>query len=136
MVARAADKYDIKGFIDLLCFKMKIGNIKNEFIADRHDSKELVAVALGKLRADRNILNEKGFRQRMSTAENKDLVFELHFFMNKVNVHCKEVFIASPGLQSSHCRLTSCIAKTTTCSTLSRTDITSNSWTVSVGTRS
>ena len=51
---------------------MKIGNIKNEFIADmlitadRHDSKELRALALDKLRTDRNILNEKGFRTRTS----------------------------------------------------------------------
>ena len=38
--------------------------------ADRHGSKELRAVALGKLRADRNILNEEGFRQRMKKAKN------------------------------------------------------------------
>ena len=49
---------------------MKIGNIKNEFIADilitadRHD--RLRAVPLDKLRTDRNILNEKGFRTRTS----------------------------------------------------------------------
>ena len=83
MVARAADKYDIKGFMDLLCFKMKTEDIQNEFIADmlitadRHDSKELRAVALDKLRADRNIINEGGFRKRMKKAENKDLVFNL-----------------------------------------------------------
>ena len=82
MVARAADKYDIKGFMELLCFKMKIGNIKNEFIADmlitadRHDSKELRAVAMDKLRANKNILNEKGFRERMAQAESS-FVFDL-----------------------------------------------------------
>ena len=84
MVARAADKYDMKGFLDLLCFKMKnIDNIKNEFIADmliaaeRHNSKELRAVALDKLRADRNIIKEAGFRQRMKKAPNVDLILDL-----------------------------------------------------------
>ena len=64
MVARASDKYDIKGFLDLLCFKMKTGNVANDLIADmlitadRHDSKELKDVAMEKLRADRNIIKE------------------------------------------------------------------------------
>ena len=64
MVARAADKYDIKGFLDLLCFKMKTGNVANDLIAemlitaDRHNSKELKDVAMEKLRADRNIIKE------------------------------------------------------------------------------
>ena len=83
MVARAADKYDLKGFLELLCFKMKAGKIKNEFIADmliaadRHDSKELRAVAMDRLRANRDILNEKGFRQRMRKAGKMDLQFEI-----------------------------------------------------------
>lgn len=84
MTARAADKYDIKGFLELLCFKMKtIANIKNEFIADmlitadRHNSRELRAVAMDKLRANRNILKEAGFRKRMKKAENQDLLFDL-----------------------------------------------------------
>ena len=70
--------------MELLCIKIKIiSKIKNEFIADmliaaeRHNSKELRAVALNKLRADRNILNEKGFRQRMTMAENNNLIFDL-----------------------------------------------------------
>ena len=83
MVARAADKYDIRGLMDFLCFKMKTGNIKNYFIADmlitadRHKSRELRAVALDKLRADRSIMKEAGFRQRMMMAENKNLIFDL-----------------------------------------------------------
>ena len=83
MVARASDKYDIKGFLELLCFKMKIGNIKNDLIADmiitahRYNSKELRAVAMDKLRADKNILNEAGFRKRMKKAEDVDLIFDL-----------------------------------------------------------
>ena len=83
MLARAADKYNIKGIMDLLCFKMMNGNIRNDFIADmlitadRHKSKELRAVALEKLRADRSIMKTDGFRQRMMMAENKNLIFDL-----------------------------------------------------------
>ena len=83
MVARAAAKYDIKGFMELLCFKMKVGNIKTVLIADmliaadRHNSKELRAVAMDKLRANRNILNEKGFRERMKKAGNQNLIFDV-----------------------------------------------------------
>ena len=82
MVARASDKYDIKGFLELLCFKMKTGNIKNDLIADmvitadRYNSKELRAVAMDKLKADKNILKEAGFRKRMKKAK-KDLIFDL-----------------------------------------------------------
>ena len=38
MTAHAADKYDMKEFMDLLCFKMKAQaeDLKNEFIADGH----------------------------------------------------------------------------------------------------
>ena len=84
MVARAADKYDVKGFLDLLCFKMKtIDDIKNEFIADmlisaeRHNSKELRAVAMDKLRANKNIIKEAGFRNRMKETQNMDLLFDI-----------------------------------------------------------
>ena len=77
MVARAADKYDIKGFLDLLCFKMKTAaNIKNEVIADmlitavRHNCKELRDVALDKLRANTSILKQDGFRKWLKKAEN------------------------------------------------------------------
>ena len=83
MVAWAADKYNIKGFLDLLCFKMKTGNIKVDLIADmliaadRHNSKELKDVALDKLRANRDIFKEDGFRTRMKKADNKDLLFDL-----------------------------------------------------------
>ena len=83
MVARAADKYDIKGFLELLCFKIKTGNIKNDLIADMlitadiYNSQELKAVALEKLRADRSIIKESGFRERMMKGGNKQLLFDL-----------------------------------------------------------
>ena len=60
MVAYVADKYDMPGFMDLLCFKMKAEVVNSEFIADmvisaaRHDSKDLKNVALDKLRANRD----------------------------------------------------------------------------------
>ena len=44
-------------------------------------------------------------------------LFFVKIYKYILNQHCKEVLIASPGLQTSHCRLTSCIAMTTTCST-------------------
>ena len=83
MVARAGDKYDVKGLMDLFCFKMKTGHIKDEFIADmliiadRYNSKDLRALAMDKLKANKNILDEKEFREKMATAENKNLVFEI-----------------------------------------------------------
>ena len=86
MVVRAADMYDIKGFMDLVCFKMKTGNVKNDFIADmlitadRHNSRELRAVALDKLRADRNILNEAGFKERLNAA-NIDVIIGLFNYL-------------------------------------------------------
>ena len=83
MVARAADKYDIKGFLELLCFKIQTGNIKNDLIADMlitadiYNSQELKAVALEKLRLDRSIIKESGFRERMMKGGNKQLLFDL-----------------------------------------------------------
>ena len=75
---------DIKGFLELLCIKIKIiSKIKNEFIADmlitadRYNSRELRAVALSKLRADRTIIKEAGFMERMMKAENKNIIFDL-----------------------------------------------------------
>ena len=83
MVAHAAAKYRIPGFMDLLCFKMKTEDVQSKFIADmliaadRHGSQDLKNVALDKIRADREILNDKGFRKKMQEAENKDLLVDL-----------------------------------------------------------
>ena len=44
---------------------------------DRYNFKELSHVALEKLRADRNIIKEYGFRKRMKKAENRDLLVDL-----------------------------------------------------------
>ena len=45
--------------------------------ADRYNSRELRAVALSKLRADRTIIKEAGFMERMMKAENKNIIFDL-----------------------------------------------------------
>ena len=88
MVANMADKYDMPAFMDMLCFKMKSQDIRSEFIADllisadRHDSKDLKNVALDKLRADREIINDKGFRKKLQNTENKNILFDLFNELN------------------------------------------------------
>ena len=83
MVACAANKYNLPGFIDLLCFKMKSEEVKSEYIADmliaadQYDSQDLKDLALNKLRADRKILNDEGFRRKMDGAENRNIIFDL-----------------------------------------------------------
>ena len=83
MVAHATVKYEIPGFMDLLCFKMKTEDVQSKFIADmliaadRHGSEDLKNVALDKIRADREVLNDEGFRKKMKEAENKDLLFDV-----------------------------------------------------------
>ena len=88
MVANMADKYDMPAFMDVLCFKMKTEDIRREFIADllisadRHDSKDLKNVALDKIRADREIINDKGFRKKLQNTENKNILFDLFNELN------------------------------------------------------
>ena len=88
MVANMADKYDMPAFMDVLCFKMKTEDIRSEFIADllisadRHDSKDLKNVALDKIRADREIINDKGFRKKLQNTENKNILFDLFNELN------------------------------------------------------
>ena len=83
MVACAANKFNMPGLMDLLCFKMKSKDVKSEYIADlliaadRHDSQDLKNVALNKLRADREILNDQEFRQKMQQADNKNIIFDI-----------------------------------------------------------
>ena len=55
MVAHAATKYRIPGFMDLLCFKMKTEDVQSKYIAgmliaaNRHGSKDLKNLALDKI---------------------------------------------------------------------------------------
>ena len=89
MVANMADKYEMPAFMDMLCFKMKSEDIRSEFIADlliaadRHDSKDLKNVALDKIRTDKEIINDKGFRKKLQNAENKNILFDL---FNEINM--------------------------------------------------
>ena len=75
MVVRAADKYDLPGFLDIFYFKMKKENLSNETIADllitahRYDSEELKETAMVKLRANKkDILSDDRFRTKMMEA--------------------------------------------------------------------
>ena len=76
-------------FMDMLCFKMKSEDIRSEFIADlliaadRHDSKDLKNVALDKIRTNKEIINDKGFRKKLQNAENKNILFDL---FNEINM--------------------------------------------------
>ena len=89
MVANMADKYEMPAFIDMLCFKMKSEDVRSEFIADlliaadRHDSKDLKNVALDKIRTNKEIINDKGFRKKLQNAENKNILFDL---FNEINM--------------------------------------------------
>ena len=89
MVANMADKYEMPAFMDMLCFKMKSEDIRREFIADlliaadRHDSKDLKNVALDKIRTNKEIINDKGFRKKLQNAENKNILFDL---FNEINM--------------------------------------------------
>ena len=74
MVAHATVKYEIPGFMDLLCFKMKTKDVQSKYTAgmliasDQHSSKDLKNLALDKIRADREIFNDEGFRRKMQEA--------------------------------------------------------------------
>ena len=89
MVANMADKYEMPAFMDMLCFKMKSEDIRSEFIADlliaadRHESKDLKNVALDKIRTNKEIINDKGFRKKLQNAENKNILFDL---FNEINI--------------------------------------------------
>ena len=88
MITNMADKYDMPALRDLICFKMKSEDIPSEFIADllisadRHDSQDLKNVALDKLRADRDIINDPGFRKKLQNAENKNILFDIFNELN------------------------------------------------------
>ena len=88
MVTNMADKYNMPALRDLLCFKMKSEDVSSECIADllisadRHDSQDLKNVALDKLRADREIINDPGFKRKLQNAENKNIIFDIFNELN------------------------------------------------------
>ena len=75
LVVRAADKYDLPGFLDIFYFKMKKEDLSNKTIADllitahRYGSEELMETAMVKLRANKDILSDDGFRTKMISAD-------------------------------------------------------------------
>ena len=72
----AADKYDLPGLKDLLFLKMKAEDVQEEFIpdllilADKYPSIQIKKLALEKIRANRNILEDAEFQRRMINSPN------------------------------------------------------------------
>ena len=84
-LARAADKYNLAGMMELLCF-IKLRQevtINPGIIADllitaiKHGDKDMRALVLDSIRADRNILNDQEFRERMNQADDLNIAFDL-----------------------------------------------------------
>jgi len=81
MVALMADKYDLPGMMDLMCFRMKEAEVEDEYIADmliaarRHDSEELQKIAMDKLRTKKEILRDPTFRKKFKGDQN--ILFDL-----------------------------------------------------------
>ena len=81
MVAWVTDKYHLSGMMDLLCFRMKGGEVEDEYIADmliaakRHDSTELKIIAMDKLRNKKEILRQPAFRKKFK--EQQDTLIDI-----------------------------------------------------------
>ena len=82
----AGDKYDLPGFMNMFCSKMREAAVTGEDIADllisahRHEKGELREVAMEKIRARREVLKEKGFKEGMDQAPSSvflDLINDL-----------------------------------------------------------
>ena len=71
---RATDMYDLPRLITLVCNQMREADMKGERIADLlisaywHGKEELRELAVERIRANRKICQEKGFRERMEGA--------------------------------------------------------------------
>ena len=74
MMFNAADKYQLPRLITLVCNQMREADINGERIADLlisaylHGKEELRELAVERIRANRKICQEKGFRERMEGA--------------------------------------------------------------------
>ena len=75
-LAWAGTKYLLPGFMDLLALQVMKLDLSGEMIADlliaahRHESEVLRRIALDKIRGDREIFNDPGFRKEMEEAPN------------------------------------------------------------------
>ena len=73
----AGTKYLLPGFMELLALhlQMRKEELPGEMIADlliaahRHEAEDLRKIALGRIRADRKIFNDQGFRKGMKEAD-------------------------------------------------------------------
>lgn len=89
-LAWAGTKYLLPGFMDLLSLQASgnlNGDLKGEMIADllitahRHESEDLRMIALDKIRDNKEIFSDQGFRRMMKEADPSilmDLVKDLH----------------------------------------------------------
>ena len=82
----AGDKYDLPGFMNIFCSKIREETITGETVADplisahRHEKGELREVAMEKIRAQSEVLKEKGFKEGMDQAPSSvflDLINDL-----------------------------------------------------------
>ena len=70
----AADKYDLPELVALVCNQMRQVDIKGEVIADllisayKHRKEELRELAVERIKADRLVCQEEGFKERMEGA--------------------------------------------------------------------
>ena len=74
MMINAADKYNLPGLVTLLCNQMREVDIKGEMIADllilayKHGKEELRELAVERIKANKMICKEEGFKERMEGA--------------------------------------------------------------------
>ena len=102
----AAEKYDLDGLKELLFLKMKSEDIQEEFIpdllilADKYQASQIKKLALEKIRANRNVLEDLEFQKRMINSPHilfalmkvnlpycGELHFSIKFFLNFSNLH-------------------------------------------------
>ena len=74
MIIHAADKYDLPRLVTLVVNQLKEVDIKGEMIADllisgyKHGKEELKELAFEKIRANREITEQEGFKEKMDGA--------------------------------------------------------------------
>ena len=86
-----ADRYDLPGMMDLLCMRAREeladgGKIAEMLIAaSRHKCKELKRIAIEKLRARRDLLDQEDFRRKFNGDQNVlfDLIQDMYDAMDE-----------------------------------------------------
>merc|ERR1711874_97775 len=86
LLAWAGDKYQLPGFMEVLCSKLRKEKLTGEMLADilisahLHDSQDLKKVALEKIRINRRPLKEEGFEKVMKEEDStrgRDILLDL-----------------------------------------------------------